>query len=530
MLDQNMKEQVTQVFQNLKSNFKFNVNISAFHPKKDELVELLQEVASCSSKINVIIENGEGLAFTVQKEDNLGANIVFRAVPTGHEFTTLLMAILNLDGIGKNLPDETTINRIKSLKGKVTINSYISLSCTNCPDVVQALNIMAIYNPNIHHEIRDGGIHKEEVEALNIQAVPSVFANKKSLHIGRSTLGELLDKLEKQLGSEFSTEKQEKKEYDVVVVGGGPAGVSSAIYSARKGLKVALVADKIGGQVAETVDIENMISVNKTTGKELSANLKVHMNDYAIDVLENRMVKNTELKNGLKHIHTSLGEELVTPALIVATGASWRKLNVPGETEHIGSGVAFCAHCDGPFYKNKKVVVVGGGNSGLEAAIDLSAIATEVTVLEFMPEVKGDQVLQDKLKTLQNVKTITNALTVSVIGDGDKVTALQYKDRVTGESLKLKTDGVFVQIGLTANSEVFKNIVNTNRLGEIEIDAHCRTKTPGVYAAGDVSVVPFKQIVIAMGEGSKAALSAFEDRIKGKLSDITVEKEELAGA
>ena len=512
MLDKALKDQVTSVFQNLKNEYTFDVHVSQLHSSKQELLALLEDVASCSNKVNIDVQDGEDLSFAILKNGN-ASNVTFRAVPNGHEFTSLLLAVLNLDGIGKNLPDEALFARIKNIKEPVELKSYISLTCTNCPEVVQALNIMAFYNPNISHEIIDGAINQNEVDSLGIQAVPTVYANGQQLHVGRSSLGELLAKLEEQLGATYTASVTEK-EYDVVVVGGGPAGVSAAVYSARKGFSVALVAETVGGQVTETVSIENMISIPQTTGGELTANLLSHLQDYPIDILENRRVEEVNLVDGIKNIKTSLGENLKTPALIIATGASWRKLGVPGEREYIGSGVAFCTHCDGPFYKNKKVVVVGGGNSGLEAAIDLSSIATDVTILEFMDELKGDKILQDKLKDLPNVKVVTSAQTLSVNGDGAKVTGLQYKNRETGAIENVETDGVFVQIGLKANSDVFSDLVKTNRMGEIEIDAHCRTNQPGIYAAGDVSVVPYKQIVIAMGEGSKAALSAFEDKIK----------------
>jgi len=517
MLDQNIKDQVKSLFNGLTNHYTFQITVEAAHPNRSELIDLLEDVASCSEMVDCQITEGSGLSFRLLKNGQ-PSSVVFRAIPTGHEFTSLLLAVLNQDGIGKNLPDETIVNRIKALKGNILVKSYISLSCTNCPDVVQALNIISFNNPNIVHEIIDGGINQDEVNALNIQAVPSIYANGKPLHVGRSSLGELLSKLEEQVGSDFKTEDIAAKHYDVVVVGGGPAGVSAAVYSARKGFSVAIVADKIGGQVTETVGIENMISVPQTTGSQLTANLKSHVQDYKIDVLENRRVEKVELEEGIKHIHTSAGETFITSAMIIATGASWRKLNVPGESQYIGSGVAFCTHCDGPFYKNKKVAVVGGGNSGLEAAIDLSSIASEVTVLEFMDELKGDKVLQDKLKTIANVKIITGVETTKVNGDGQKVTGLEFKHRANGTAEELVLDGVFVQIGLTANSQVFKDIVKTNRMGEIEIDARCRTDISGIYAAGDVSVVPYKQIVIAMGEGSKAALSAFEDKIKGVIA------------
>ncbi len=350
MIEQAIKDQVITLFAKLKSTYTFEVTVSDDHKNKSELISLLEDVASCSEKVNVRQETGQGLSFTIHR-NNEPTNVVFRAVPTGHEFTTLLLAILNSDGIGKNLPDEMLTQRIININKKVILKSYISLTCTNCPDVVQALNIMAFYNPNISHEIIDGSINKAEVDQLNIQAVPSVYANGKALHVGRSSLGELLTKIEQHLGMEFKPSVDVKKEYDVVVVGGGPAGASAAIYSARKGFSVAMVAEKVGGQLTETVSIENMISIPQTSGSELTGNLIQHLNDYPIDILENRLIEKIELVNGLKHLKSTLGETIVTPALIIATGASWRRLGVPGEKEYIGSGVAFCTHCDGPFYE-----------------------------------------------------------------------------------------------------------------------------------------------------------------------------------
>jgi alkyl hydroperoxide reductase subunit F len=514
MLDNALKEQVKSLFASLQHQYIFQVEVADNHSSKDELVGLLQDVASCSNHIELKINSGNGLKFSILQNNKL-TGVTFRAVPNGHEFTTLLLAILNLEGIGKNLPDPAILNRIKAIDIDIEIKSYISLSCTNCPDVVQALNIMTFNNPRFQHYIIDGAINEDEANTLNIKAVPSVYVNGQLLHVGRSSLGELLEKIENMAGVQPVVVDTKPQSYDVIVVGAGPAGTSAAIYSARKGQRVAIVAQKIGGQVTETVAIENMISVPQTTGQQLAAQLKTHINDYSIDVFENRLVRLIDIVDGIKQVHTSLGEILEAPALIVATGASWRKLNVPGESDYIGSGVAFCTHCDGPFYKNKKVVVVGGGNSGLEAAIDLASIATEVIVLEYMDELKGDVILQNKLQSFSNVKVVTSAETLAVKGDGAKVTGLQFKHRHTGVVADLSIDGVFVQIGLKANSQVVANVVETNRMGEILVDAHCRTAQPGIYAAGDVSVVPYKQIVIAMGEGAKAALSAFEDRIKG---------------
>lgn len=515
MLEQGLKDQIRSLFGDLQSSYVFRIEADPAHPLREELIGLLEDVASCADKIKCEIHPGDDFQFTVVK-DGTPSSFVFKTVPNGHEFSSLLLVVLNLDGRGKNLPDSLITQRIKNLSGELHLTSYISLTCTNCPDVVQALNVMSILNPAVEHEIIDGGIHQTEVEELNIQAVPTVYLNGALLHVGRSNLGELLSKIEAAVGSAQESSRG-VVEYDVVVAGGGPAGVSAAIYSARKGLKVAVVADKIGGQVTETVGIENLISVPQTNGNVLAANLKEHLLSYPVDVLENRKITEVVLENGEKLVKTSLGEILKTPALIIATGASWRKLNVPGESQYIGSGVAFCAHCDGPFYKGKKVAVIGGGNSGLEAAIDLSAIAAEVTLLEFADELKGDEVLQEKLKAIANVKILTGVQTLSVDGDGTKVTGLTFKYRNSGETESIAVDGIFVQIGLTANSSIVKDLVPLSPTGEIEVDAHCRTNIPGVYAAGDVSVVPFKQIVIAMGEGSKAALSAFEDKIKDKL-------------
>lgn len=516
MLDKSLLDQVRQLFADLKSNYTFRILIPNSHPSNTEMVELLEDVASCSSNIKCEVIKDTDFRLYLLK-DGEETSICFRAVPNGHEFSTLLLAILNMEGKGKNLPDEALVKRIQALRGNVTVRTYISLSCTNCPDVVQALNVVSILNPSIKHEIVDGAINREEAEKYNIQAVPAVFINDKMIHVGKSSLGEIVDKLVIELGVDSTSIEIDTKAYDVIVVGGGPSGVSAAIYSARKGLNVAIVANKIGGQVLETVDIENVISVPKTTGALLAQNLKLHANDYSIDLLENRSVTAFDIIDGVKQIHTSLNEILTAPAVIISTGASWRKLNIPGESQYIGSGVAFCTHCDGPFYKGKRVAVIGGGNSGLEAAIDLAAIAKEVYIIEYMSEFKGDQVLQRKLEALSNVTILKNTQSIEVLGDGKKVSGLIIKDRNTEIMETLDLDGVFVQIGLQANSEIFKDKVSVNRMGEIEIDTHCRTNLPGVYAAGDVSTVPFKQIIIAMGEGAKAALTAFEDKLKDQL-------------
>ena len=519
MLDESFKSQLKEIFAQLEANYELLAEVSPSHPSREELLELLKDTASCSDHIKYGEAEGKDLLLRILK-DGKDTGVSFRAVPGGHEFSSLILALLNADGKGKNLPDEALKRRAEALKGPAEIRTYMSLSCTNCPDVVQALNVIALLNPNITHVAIDGALNEEEVERFHIQAVPTVFLGDKAIHVGRGEFGVLLEKLEEKLGSVSSAEasKQINHDYDAVVAGAGPAGAAAAIYLARKGLRVAVVAGRVGGQVNETVGIENLISVPHTTGKELAASLQKHMGDYSIDIYANRQITNFSVEdNGVKAIATKGNETFRSRAVIIATGASWRKLNVPGENDYIGKGVAFCPHCDGPFYKGKHVAVIGGGNSGVEAAIDLAGICSKVTVLEFMETLKADNVLQDKLRSLKNVEVFTNKQTLEVDGDGNKMTALRIKDRATNEETHLTLDGVFVQIGLSANSKPFSVLLETNRIGEIKTDKACRTSVPGVYAAGDVSDIAYKQIVIAMGEGAKAALSAFDDKIRGVL-------------
>ena len=517
MLDTSILDQVRTIFAQLEGNYTFEIAASPAREEAAEMVSFLTDFASCSDKLSCknIDATGDTLEFTLLKNgENTG--IKFRGIPNGHEFTSLLLAVLNADGKGKNLPDEMISRRIKALNGEVKLQTYVSLTCTNCPDIVQSLNIMALLNPAVTHEMIDGALFQSEADAMKIQAVPTVYANGKMLHVGRGSMGELLEKLEALVGSN-PTETNEiiTRNYDVVVLGGGPAGASAAIYSARKGLKVAIIAESVGGQVKETVGIENLISVPHTTGAQLANSLRTHVNDYPIDIFENRRIEKTELQGKDKCIYAVGGEVFTAPAVIIATGAGWRKLNVEGESEYIGRGVAFCPHCDGPLYEGKHVAVIGGGNSGIEAAIDLAGICSKVTVFEFADTLRADQVLQDKARSLSNVEIHTSAQTTQIIGNGEKVTAIAVKNRETNEEKTYTLDGVFVQIGLAANSAPFAHQLETSRIGEIIIDAHCRTSIPGVYAAGDVSNVPYKQIIIAMGEGAKAALSAFDDRIRG---------------
>lgn len=515
MLDNNIVEQLRTVFAKLENTVEL-VYAKSAHADQDQLVDMLEQVAGTSSHITIKPSDEAAHIPTFHLEYKGAKNgITFRGIPSGHEFTSLILAILNSDGKGK-FPDEKIIERIKRLKGPIKLKTFISLTCENCPDVVQTLNQMAVIHGNFEHDMVDGGYAQDEIKALGVQGVPSVIAHSKLVYSGRLNLVDLLSKLEETFGVDFEKNQEVKDQnlgvFDVVVIGGGPAGASAAIYSVRKGLKTALLAEKIGGQVQETKGIENLIGVKYTEGPALAAQLHQHISEYPVALFEHRRVKNIK-QDSLKLIELEGGEYLSAKAIIVTTGAKWRELGIPGEKEYIGRGVAFCPHCDGPYYKNKKIAVVGGGNSGVEAAIDLAGIVKEVVLFEFMPELKADKVLVDKLKSLPNVSIVTEARTSQVLGDGEKVLGLEYENRKTGEIMKVDLDGIFVQIGLLPNSAFVKDIVETTKFGEIIIDAKGRTSAEGIYAAGDVTTVPYKQIIIAMGEGAKAALAAFEDQM-----------------
>jgi NADH-dependent peroxiredoxin subunit F len=514
MLDLNLKDQLKSHFSKIENNVTLLYDESS-HSSQSELLEMLNEVATTCSKITVASSN--------KKTDSPQFKIVYNGVPTGisfkgipggHEFSSLVLAILNTDGKGK-FPDKFLIERIKNIKGPIRIKTFISLSCENCPVVVQALNQMALLHPDFEHEMIDGAYAQDEVSALSLQGVPSVIVNSQLIHSGKAQLLDLVEKLEKTFGT---TEKdsqglgQNLGHFDVVVIGGGPAGASAAIYSARKGLKTALLAERIGGQVQDTKGIENLISIPYTEGPQLSAQLLAHMSAYPITLFEQRRVANIKTTQE-KTINLTSGELLKAESIIVTTGAKWRELGIPGEKEYIGRGVAFCPHCDGPFYKGKKVAVVGGGNSGVEAAIDLAGITREVILFEFQENLKADQILIDKLKSLPNVSIITSAKTKEIIGNGQKVVAVEYENRKDGKTIRVELDGIFIQIGLLPNSSFLKGVVELTPFGEIIVDEKGRTSVSGIYAAGDVTTTPYKQIVIAMGEGAKAALASFEDRM-----------------
>jgi alkyl hydroperoxide reductase subunit F len=515
MLDQDLRTQLQSVLAGLGHQIELVVHRSP-HEQREELLALLEAVAETSE--DVTVRPGEQEAMLPQFDvvcDGTPTGVRFAGVPGGHEFTSLVLAIVNAAGKGK-LPDAGLVQRIRALRGGITIRTYVSLACEICPDVVQALNQIAILHGGLEHVTVDGALVQDEVAALGIQGVPSVVVDGDLLHSGRATMAELLDLLEQQLGRQAAAADVDLGVYDVAVVGGGPAGVSAAIYSARKGLKTVLVAERVGGQLRETRGIENLISVVYTEGATLSVSLDQHLRAYPIEVLEHRRVREIGDRGPAdgKEIRLEGGERLRATTLIVATGARWRELGVPGEKEYLGRGVAFCPHCDGPYYKGKRVAVVGGGNSGVEAAIDLAGICRDVVLLEFLPDLKADAVLVEKLRSLANVQVVTSARTTAVVGNGEKVVALFWEDRTTGHAHERKLDGVFVQIGLSPNSAVVKGLVETTKHGEIVVDAKGRTSVPGIYAAGDVTTTPYKQIVVAMGDGAKVALAAFEDRMR----------------
>jgi len=512
MLDQALNDQVKTVFSGLEDDYRFVVEAQA-HPAREELLSLLRDVASTSAKLSVEERPAHGLQFTIQKNGK-PLPLLFKGIPGGHEFTTLILAVLHADGKGK-WPDKAVQNRIKALNGPIRLTSYISQSCVNCPDVVQSLNQMALIHTDFSHTMVEGTHFQNEIAQRKVQGVPAVFAGDILLHAGKADLAQLLEALEAHFGFR-AAENAAPREYDVTIVGGGPAGVAAAIYTARKGLKTAIVAERIGGQINETKGIENLISVPYTEGPQLAANLAKHLEAYPIDVLEHRRVESLS-KDGRIRLTLKGGERINTRALVAATGAQWRQLGIPGEKENIGHGVAFCPHCDGPFYKNKPVIVVGGGNSGVEATIDLAGICQSVVLVEFTDRLRADNVLIQKLHALSNARVLVNTQATSVLDNGSNVVGLRVSDRASGKEETLAADGIFVQIGLVPNSAPFAGLLELNGRGEIVTDRNGRTRVPGIYAAGDVTDVAYKQIVIAMGAGATAALSVFEDFTRGTI-------------
>ncbi len=515
MLDTNLKTQLKAYLEKVTQPFEIVASLDDGE-KSRELLSLLQDIAGLSDKITLKTDGDDARkpSFSLNR---IGGNISLRfaGIPMGHEFTSLVLALLQVGGHPSKTAPEV-IEQIKALDGDYRFETYFSLSCQNCPDVVQALNLMAVLNPNVKHVAIDGALFQDEVEARQIMSVPSIYLNGELFTQGRMSEEEILAKLDTGSSARDAEKLKAKDAFDVLVVGGGPAGAAAAIYAARKGIRTGVAAERFGGQVLDTMAIENFISVKETEGPKLARALEEHVREYEVDIMN--LQRASQLipagEDGLHRVRFDNGGELKAKTLILATGARWREMNVPGEQEYRGRGVAYCPHCDGPLFKGKRVAVIGGGNSGVEAAIDLAGIVAHVTLLEFGEELRADAVLQRKLNSLPNVRVLKMAQTTEVKGDGQKVTGLVYKDRSSEEMHSVELEGIFVQIGLLPNSEWLKGTLELSRFGEIIVDAKGQTSIPGVFAAGDVTTVPYKQIVIAVGEGAKASLSAFDHLIR----------------
>ena len=512
MLDSELKNQLATYLQNLKRSVLLRASIDDSSNSQD-LLALLNDVASVSDKVEVEVwrddsERKPSFAITSPGHD---IGVRFAGLPMGHEFTSLVLALLHVGGHPMKVSKEL-VEQVSQLTGPLHFETYFSQSCQNCPEVVQALNMAAVLNPNITHEAIDGALFQEEVEAREILSVPTVFLNGRVFGQGRMGLDEIAAKLDTGASDKRARAINEKAPFDVLVVGGGPAGAASAVYAARKGIRTGLAAERFGGQVLDTLSIENFISVPHTEGPKLAASLEQHVNDYDVDVMNLLQAKSLTPAgpDGLIHVGLENGAILKSKTVVLSTGARWRQMGVPGENEYRNKGVAYCPHCDGPLFKGKRVAVIGGGNSGVEAAIDLAGLVEHVTVLEFDESLRADAVLQRKLASLGNVSVLTNARTTEVKGDGKRVSSLMYEDRASGSVAEIDLEGVFVQIGLLPNTDWLKGVVVLSDRGEVVIDARGQTSVPGVFAAGDCTTVPYKQIVIAMGQGATAALSAFD--------------------
>jgi alkyl hydroperoxide reductase subunit F len=518
MLDTHLKQQLQGYLGRINQPVEI-VMAADDSPAGLDMRTLLQEIAALSDMVS-LREEAPGDASIRTPSFSVGpvgrtAGIRFAGVPTGHEFTSLVLTLLQSGGHPPKL-DSDTVQQIRALEGDYAFEVYVSLSCQNCPEVVQALNVMAVLNPRVTATMIDGALFQPEVEARRILAVPAVFLNGQPFAQGRMSVAEIITKLDSGAAKRAATRIESQAPFDALIVGGGPAGAAAAIYAARKGIRTGVVAERFGGQVLDTMGIENFISVRETEGPRLAAALEEHVRGYGVEIMNLQRAR-TLLpadETGLMTVQLESGATVRSRAVIVATGARWREMNVPGEREYRGRGVAYCPHCDGPLFKGKRVAVVGGGNSGVEAAIDLAGIVAHVTLLEFDGRLRADEVLQRKLRSLPNVRVIVSAQTTEVHGSDGKVAGLSYRDRGSNEIHRLDLEGVFVQIGLLPNTDWLKGTVALTPRGEIEVDSRGQTSLPGVFAAGDCTTVPYKQIIIAMGEGSKAALAAFDHLIR----------------
>ncbi len=516
MLDANLKQQLAAYMANITLPVELVTSLDD-SPKSREVEELADEIAALSDKVTVVrADDDKRRPSMMIRRAGTDIGVRFAGVPLGHEFTSLVLALLQVGGHPSKAAQEL-LDQVRTLEGDFAFETYFSLSCQNCPDVVQALNLMAVLNPRISHVAIDGALFPQEVADRKVMAVPMVFLNGDVFGQGRMELEQIVAKLDTGAEAKAAEKIAAKQAFDVLVVGGGPAGAAAAIYAARKGIRTGIAAERFGGQVLDTMAIENFISVPHTEGPKLAAHLEQHVKDYDVDIMNLQRAEKlipAASEGGLHEVVLANGASLKAKTLILSTGARWRQMGVPGEDAYRNKGVAYCPHCDGPLFKGKRVAVIGGGNSGVEAAIDLAGIVAEVTLIEFDSQLRADAVLQNKLRSLPNVRIIVSALSTEVHGDGEKVTGISYKDRTTEEMHHVPLEGIFVQIGLVPNTEWLKGVVALSSRGEIEIDARGATNVPGVFAAGDATTVPYKQIVIAMGEGSKAALSAFDHLIR----------------
>ncbi|HWK64725.1 MAG TPA: alkyl hydroperoxide reductase subunit F [Rhizobiaceae bacterium] len=519
MLDDALKAQLKAYLEKVVRPVRIVANVDD-GAKSRELMDLLQALPALCDKIAVVEERQPGqrapsFALTSPGHD---IQLRFAGVPMGHEFTSLVLALLQVGGHPPRL-EQTVIDQIKGLQGEFRFETYFSLSCQNCPDVVQALNLMAVLNPNVTHVAIDGAVFPEEVAARQIMSVPSVYLNGEMFDQGRMEVEQILARIDTGAAKRTAEKLNGQEPFDVLVIGGGPAGAAAAIYAARKGIRTGIAAERFGGQVLDTMAIENFVSVPHTEGPAFVAALEQHVKDYPVEVMNLQRAEKLALGGDLFEIELASGATLKSKTVILSTGARWRQMNVPGEELYRNRGVAYCPHCDGPLFKGKRVAVVGGGNSGVEAAIDLAGIVGHVTLVEFEGKLRADDVLQRKLRSLANVTILTSARTTEVLGDGQKVTGLNYESRTDGRMHALSVDGIFVQIGLLPNTEWLKGTIELSPRGEIVVDQNGQTSLAGVFAAGDCTTVPYKQIVIAVGEGAKASLSAFDYLIRTSAPD-----------
>jgi alkyl hydroperoxide reductase subunit F len=516
MLDANLTAQLKAYLANVREPIELVASLGE-DAKSREMKKLLGEIAALSDKISLARDGNPRVpSFAIRRVSDPAVEVRFAGLPLGHEFTSLVLALLQVGGHPPKVTDET-IAAIRAIPGPLHFETYFSITCQSCPEVVQSLNLMAILNPGITHTAIDGALFQAEVDERKVMAVPAVFLGGEFWASGRMELEELVAKLDTGAQARAADAIATKEPFDMLVVGGGPAGAASAIYAARKGIRTGVLAERFGGQVLDTMGIENFISVSHTEGPKLVAGLEAHVRDYEVDVMNLQRAERlipAATPGGLHELVLAGGASLKSRSIILSTGARWRQMGVPGEDDYRNKGVAYCPHCDGPLFKGKRVAVIGGGNSGIEAAIDLAGIVAHVTVLEFDPALRADAVLQAKLASLPNVRVITSALTKQVLGDGEKVTGLTYEDRASGTLHSVELEGIFVQIGLMPNTEWLVGTLALSPRGEIEVDARGATSVPGVFAAGDVTTVPYKQIVIAMGSGATAALSAFDYLIR----------------